>query len=165
MGTALVCLCMLGSTLVAPAQSKRVEKDLAQDKAKYEAADNPVNRAKAFEKLGHEEYVAARHALDSGNTDEALQLLSDYNEQATATHQALLKTGVDPEKHSNGFRQLQISVRERERDLKELMGRVAFDQRAPFEKIESTMDGLDQKLMHELFPNRPVNNQSQHKNP
>lgn len=165
MDTALICVCMLGFVVGAPTQSKRVEKDLAQDKVKYEKADNPVDRAKAFEKLGHEEYVAARQALDGGNTDEALQFLADYNEQATDTHQALLKTGVDPEKHSNGFRQLQISLREHERDLRDLMGRVTFDQRAPFEKLERAMEGLNQKLMLELFPNRPPNNEGKHKNP
>lgn len=163
MDAALVCICMLGFMVGVPAQSKRVEKDLAQDKVKYEKADNPVDRAKAFEKLGREEYVAARQALDSGNTDEALQFIADYNEQATDTHKALLKTGVDPEKQSNGFRQLQISIRERERDLKDLIGRVTFDQRAPFEKLERAMDSLNQKLMLELFPSRPPNNRR--KNP
>jgi hypothetical protein len=165
MDAALVCACMLGFMLGTSAQSKRIQKDLAQDKAKYESADNPVDRAKAFVKLGHEEYVAARHALDGGNTDEALQFLKDYAEQASDTHQALLKTGLDPEQHSNGFRQLQISVRERERDLRDLMERVTFDQRGPFEKIEKAMDGLNQRLMQELFPNRPPNKQNAHKNP
>lgn len=165
MDAALVCLCMLGFMVWPPAQSKRVEKDLAQDKIKYERADNPVDRAKAFVKLGHEEYVAARRALDGGNTDEALQFLSDYDEQATDTHEALLKTGVDPEKHSNGFRQLQISLRERDRDLRDLIGRVTFGQRAPFEKIEGAMDRLNQKLMEELFPHRPPNGEGKHQNP
>lgn len=165
MDAALVWVCMLGFMLGAPAQSKRVEKDLAQDKARYESADNPVSRAKAFEKLGHEEYVAAHRALDGGDTDQAFQFLSAYNEEATETHQALLKTGVDPEKHSNGFRQLQISIRERQRDLRDLMVRIPFDQRGRFEKIEKDMDGLNQKLMQELFPNRPPNGQAGHKKP
>jgi hypothetical protein len=165
MGTSLACVCMVGFMLGAPAQSQRVQKDLAQDKVKYETANNPVDRAKAFVKLGHEEYVAARRALDSGNTDEALQFLTDYSDQATETHDALLKSDVDPEKHSNGFRQLQISIRERERDLRDLMGRVAFDQRGPFEKLDKAMNGLNQRLMQELFPNRPPNKQAEPKNP
>ncbi|MGC1289694.1 MAG: hypothetical protein WA855_00305, partial [Candidatus Acidiferrales bacterium] len=67
---------------------------------------------------------------------------------------------VDAEKHSNGFRQLQISVRERERELRELMSRVEFDRRQPFEDLEKALDVLNQKLIQELFPNLPANKQS-----
>lgn len=152
-------LCILGLAPPAPAQTWKVQNDLAHDKYKYEHADNAVDGAKALGKLGHEEYVAARQAIDDGKTDAALQFLSDYNHQAVAEHEALLKTGVDAEKHSNGFRQLQISVRERERELRELMTRVEFDRRQPFEDLEKALDALNQKLILELFPNLPANKQ------
>ncbi|MGB6875318.1 MAG: hypothetical protein WBD87_04730 [Candidatus Acidiferrales bacterium] len=152
-------VCMLGFMLAAPAQSTRVQNDLAKDRLKYEHADNPVDRAKAIGKFGHEEYTAARQAIDAGKMDEALQFLKDYNNQATDAHDALVKTGVDPEKHSNGFRQLQISVRERERELKELINRVGFEQRPPFEALQKALDALNQKLILELFPRQPGNKQ------
>ncbi len=160
MGAALFArVCMLGLLLAAPAQSWKVQNDLAHDKYKYEHADNPVDRAKAVGKLGHEEYTAARQAIDAGKTDEALQFLTQYNTQATDAHNGLLKTGVDAEKHSNGFRQLQISVRERERELKELINRVGFEQRPPFETLQKDLDTLNQKLILELFPRQPGNKQ------
>jgi hypothetical protein len=151
---------MLGLMLAAPAQTGRVQKDLANDKLKYDQAENAVGRAKALGKLGHEELVAARQAADAGNFDEALQFVRDYNEQAASVHEDLLKTGVDPVKHSNGFRQLQISVRERERDLRELISRVEFGRRGPFETIRDDLDNLNQKLISELFPHRAPNKQS-----
>jgi hypothetical protein len=159
-------VCMLGLMLAAPAQSGRVQKDLANDKLKYDQADNAADRAKALGKLGHEEFAAARQAAAAGKFDEALQLVKDYNDQATSVHEDLLKTGVDPEKHSNGFRQLQISVREREHDLRELISRVGFEQREPFETVQKTLENLNQKLMIELFPRRAPNKQSNdQKNP
>jgi hypothetical protein len=151
--------CLLGLMLAAPPQNWHVQNDLAHDKYKYDHADSAVDRAKALGKLGHEEYVAARQALDAGKTDEALQFLQDYNNEATGAHDALLKTGVDPEKHSNGFRQLQISVRERGRELREIVSRVGFEHRRPFEALETGLDALDQKLLLELFPHRPANKQ------
>jgi hypothetical protein len=159
-GSFLSALCMLGLMMVEPAQSTRVQRDLAKDKLKYEQANNAVDRAKALGKLGHEEYVAARQAVDAGKTDEALQLLKDYNEQVTDTHAALLKTGKDPAKNSNGFRQLQISVRERERDLKDLIRRIGFEQSDPFEKLGKGLDQVNQKLIQELFPRRAPNKQT-----
>jgi hypothetical protein len=154
-----VTVCMLGLATAAPAQSWKLQNDVAHDKYKYDRADNAVDRAKALAKLGRDEYTAARQAIDDGKTDAALQFLNDYNNQAVATHEALLKTGVDAEKHSNGFRQLQISVRERERELRDLMTRVEFDRRQPFEDLEKGLDALNQKLIQELFPNLPPNKQ------
>ncbi len=156
----LSALCMLGLMMVAPAQSTRVQRDLAKDKLKYDQAQNAVDRAKALGKLGHEEYAAARQAVDAGKTDEALQFLKDYEEQAVATHAALLKTGADPARNSNGFRQLQISVRERERDLKDLIRRIGFEQSDPFEKVGKRLDELNQKLIQELFPHRAPNKET-----
>lgn len=156
----MATLCTLGLMLLVPAQSARVQQDLAKDKLKYDHAENAVDRAKALEKLGHEEYVAARQAVDAGKTDEALQFVKDYNQQAAETHEALLKTGVDPSKKSNGFRQLQISVRERERDLKEMIRRIGFEQSEPFEEIGKNLDRLNQKLIQELFPRRSPNKET-----
>lgn len=156
----VVNLCLLGLLLGAPVQSARVQQDLAKDKLKYDHAENAVERAKTLGKLGHEEYVAARQAVDAGKTDEALQFVKDFNAQVTDTYAALLKTGVDPSKNSNGFRQLQISVRERERDLKELIRRVGFEQSEPFEEIGKNLDELNQKLIQELFPRRSPNKET-----
>lgn len=153
-------VCMLGLMLATPTQSGRVQKDLANDKLKYDQADNAVDRAKALSKLGHEEFAAARQAVDVAKFDEALQFVKTYSEQATETHEALLRMETDPEKHSNGFRQLQISVREREHDLRELISRIGFEQREPFETIQKTLEDLNQKLISELFPRRAPNKQS-----
>jgi hypothetical protein len=151
---------MIGAMLTPlPPQSWKVQNDLAHDKYKYEHADSAVDRAKALAKLGHEECVAARQALDAGNTDGALQYLQDFYSQATGAHDELLKTGLDPEKHSNGFRQLQISIRERERDVRDMIARVGFEKRRPFEALQTSLSALNQKLLSELFPRRPANKQ------
>lgn len=160
-------VCMLGAMLAPlPPQSWKVQNDLAHDKYKYEHSDNAVDRAKTLSKLSHEEYVAARQALDAGNTDDALKYIQDFNNQATGTHDDLLKSGLDPEKHSNGFRQLQISVRERERDLRDMIARVGFEKRRPFEALQASLSGLNQKLLSEIFPRRPANKQrGEHSSP
>ena len=152
-----VRLCILGLLLGAPAQSARVQQNIAKDKLKYDHAQGPVDRAKALGKLGRDEYVAARQAIDAGKINDAFELLKNYNDQVASTHEALLKTGVDPEKHSNGFRQLQISARERARELKELAERVAFRQREPFSALQKDLDEFNQKLILELFPRQPGN--------
>ncbi|MGB7022835.1 MAG: hypothetical protein WBD73_03480 [Candidatus Acidiferrales bacterium] len=145
---------LLCSTALA-AQTTRVQKDIAKYQANYESKTKPEDRAKAVVKLGRAEYVAAEQSLGAGNVRGAFEFLAKYNEQAIAAHDALDKMGVDPEKHSNGFRQLQISVRESLRELREIMGRVPLEQRDSFAALEKDLDTLNQKLILELFPRQP----------
>ncbi|HVA18103.1 MAG TPA: hypothetical protein VMV59_10385 [Candidatus Dormibacteraeota bacterium] len=162
---ALPTLGMLFFSMPLTAQTARVQKEIAKDKANYERQTKPVGRAKAVVKLGRAEYLAARQSLDAGNIRSAFEFLADYNEQAIAAHDALEKLDVDPEKHSNGFRQLQISVRESLRQLREIIGRVPLEQQESFQKLEEDLDALNQKLILELFPRQPghkVQDQKKH---
>jgi hypothetical protein len=137
------------------AQTARVQKDIAKYEANYERKTKPVDRAKAVVKLGRAEYVGASESLDAGNVRGAFDFLAKYNEQAITAHDALEKMGVDPEQHSNGFRQLEISVRESLRELREIMGRVPLEQRESFAALEKDLNTLNQKLILELFPRQP----------
>lgn len=155
MRIAIPALGTLLCSMALAAQTARVQKDIAKHEANYESKTNPVDRAKAVVKLGRAEYVAASQSLDAGNVREAFEFLAKYNEQAITAHEALEKMGVDAEKHSNGFRQLEISVRESLRELREIMGRVPLEQRDSFATLEKDLDTLNRKLILELFPRQP----------
>ncbi len=152
---AIPALGIVFCSMALAAQTARVQRDIAKHEANYRSKTNPVDRAKAVVKLGRAEYAAARQSQDAGNVRGAFEFLAKYNEQAITAHDALEKMGVDPEKHSNGFRQLEISVRESLRELREMMGRVPLEQRESFVALEKDLDVLNQKLILELFPRQP----------
>lgn len=152
---AIPALGIVFCSMALAAQTARVQQDIAKYEANYESKRNPVDRAKAVVKLGRAEYAAARQSQDTGNVRGAFEFLAKYNEQAITAHDALEKMGVDPEKHSNGFRQLEISVRESLRELREIMARVPLEQRESFAALEKDLDALNQKLILELFPRQP----------
>lgn len=135
--------------------SPGTQKELADCKARYDGTNDPVARAKALEKLGRVEIKASREMTNGGDFDAALQYVKDYDDQAHERHDALVKTGVNAEKHSNGFRQLQISVRECIRSIKEIAEQVPFGRRQPFETHQQSLEDLNQKLILELFPRQP----------
>jgi hypothetical protein len=143
--------------------SVKTQKDLAKSKEHYDKETSPIGRAKALVKLGRAELRAAREAADANHADSALQFAKDYNDQAHAARDALEKTGANAEKHSNGFRQLQISVRESIRTLRQIADRVPFTERQPFDDLRKDLDGLNQKLILELFPRQPGHDASKPK--
>lgn len=157
MSSAILWSAFLALGISAPRNqlSPKTQRDLAKSKEQYDKETSPVGRAKALAKLGRVELRAAREAADANNPDLALQFVKDYNDQAEAAHDALLKTGVNAEKHSNGFRQLQISLRESIRTLRQITDRVPFTERQPFEDLGKGLEALNQKLILELFPRQP----------
>ncbi len=152
---AISCAGALLCCMTQAAQTARVQKDIAKYEANYASKTKPVDRAKVVVKLGRAEYLAARQALDAENVSAAFEFLKKYNQQAITTHEALETMAVDPEKHSNGFRQLQISVRESLLQLREITSRVPFEQRQSFDALEHDLDALNRKLILELFPRQP----------
>lgn len=157
--TVAVLLSMIFPLAAAPEQkaalSAKLEKELASSQAHYEGETEPVGRAKALSKFGRAEIRAAREMAGVGNYDGALQYLKNYSDQAHAAHDALVKTGVNAEKHSNGFRQMQISVRENIRAIRDIAGQIPFQQRQPFDAVQQNLEDLDQQLILELFPRQP----------
>lgn len=164
MGAAFVGkICVFAFLLAPPIQNARLLRNIAKEKEKFDRAANAVSRAKTVPKLGRDEYKAAQEALKSGDRQVALQFLKAYNDQAISAHEQLEKAVAHPEKDSNGFRQLQISVRERARELKYLTSRVTFNDRQPFEDLQKGLDALNQKLILELFPRRPLHEKKKKK--
>ncbi|HEV2288740.1 MAG TPA: hypothetical protein VGR81_07295 [Candidatus Acidoferrales bacterium] len=152
---AVIAVFVLGFTFVAAAQSARVQKEIARHQAEYASETDPVRKAKIVVKLGRAENKAAQQSADIENFVEALDFMKDYEQKASETDRMLDKTGVNPESHSNGFRQLQISVRENLRTVRQIANRAPFDQRQPFLDLAKHLDALNQKLLAELFPRRP----------
>jgi hypothetical protein len=152
---ALIPVCILGLAMAAMPQSVRVQKEIVKRQAEYASETDAVRRAKIVVKLGQAENKAAQQSVNIGNFVQALDFMKDYDEKASDADRGLDKTGVNPESHSNGFRQLQISVRENLREAREIANRAPFDQQQPFLDLAKHLDALNQKLLAELFPRRP----------
>lgn len=116
---------------------------------------NPVRKAKILERLGDEEFQTIEHAVDAGNLQAALEDLQSYVEQLDLTKKALDATGVNAEKKPNGFKELQISVRQNLDRLGSLLGNMTRDEQGPFENVRRRLDTIDRSLIRELFPRQP----------
>jgi len=119
---------------------------------KFERETNPVHKAKKLTELGRAEFDALREALNSGNVEGAAKLAERYRDQAAAAHSGLVAAGLDAGKHADGFKQLQVSLRENIFKLRDLTPTLPLDQRAPFLAVQHDLETLNQRLLDELFP-------------
>jgi hypothetical protein len=126
--------------------------ELAKDRARFERETNPVHRAKLLVRLGRAEFEQIEKQVADNNITEALDDLREYEKEADSVSKALDAAGVNAEKHSAGFKELQISVREAVRRLNDLMVGLSGDDQKPFLEVRDNLDALNAHLIDELFP-------------
>jgi hypothetical protein len=124
-------------------------------RAKFTREPNPVRKAKILIQLSDAEFRDIQKEAGADNAQGALAILRQYRDEAEASQKALEATGRDPEKHPNGFKELQISLRESLRRLDGVIGDLSGDEQKPFRDIRQELDQMNRQLIHQLFPRQP----------
>jgi tRNA nucleotidyltransferase/poly(A) polymerase len=133
-----------------------VEQDrLAQLRSRYDRESDPVRKAKRLVPLGDAEFDDIQKQMADGNTSSALGELREYQTQVDAVDKALDAKGRNAEKHPNGYKELQFSVRESLRRLNNVIVNLTSDQQPPFLEIRKSLEDLNRRLITELFPSQP----------
>lgn len=129
--------------------------DLAKDQAQFDQEKDPVHKGKILVKLGRAEFDQIETDAANNNLDKSVARLRQYQAQVNSVSKALDATGRNAEKHSAGFLQLQISVRDALLRLNNLLVGLTGDEQKPFVEVRDDLEALNRHLMLELFPSQP----------
>jgi hypothetical protein len=137
-----------------PKRLEKVEEEVQHLQEKYdkEKSKDAVHQAKALAKLLPKVVEAAGLRIQAGQVDQAIESLTQCRDEAERVYKALLATGRNPVKKSDGFTQLQIALRESVRGLSEVLFVVPYQRREPVEAVRADMEQLNARLLQELFP-------------
>ena len=124
-------------------------------RAKFTHESDPIHKAHILIQLGDAEFRDIQKEVGSDNAQEALAILQQYRDEAQECQKGLEASGRDPEKHPNGFKELQISLRESLRRLDHVIGDLSGDEQKSFRDVRQDLEQMDLKLIHQLFPRRP----------
>jgi hypothetical protein len=158
----LACCCVLLAGLAWPGLTD-AQDGAAAARPKFAAQGSPVDRARAFPKYGDVLVRELRKVVTAGDFVRAEEILTEYRDLARQLHANLRAAVPDPEKRSNGFKQLQIHVRKTTRDAAETLAAVPVDLRPPFQFLRDELDRLDRALIEDLFPRRPERDKKKEK--
>jgi hypothetical protein len=123
-------------------------------RTKFTHESDPVHKAHILIQLGDSEFRDIQKEVGSDNADGALAILQQYRDEAQECQKSLDGTGRDPEKHPNGFKELQISLRESLRRLDHIIADLSGDEQKSFRDVRQDLEQMDLKLIHQLFPRR-----------
>jgi len=149
-GTVLALFVLVG--LAGGASPGRRQDNEADLRARLEREQNPVKRAKLEIRLGRVKLLQAMDAFDKRDTPECHRLLAVYLERMRSAWATLQGSGRQAWRHAQGFKELDIALREDTRFLGDFARRVPYHDRAPVEKVAQEAERLRGEVLRALFP-------------
>jgi hypothetical protein len=148
--TVLALFVLVG--LAGGASPGRRQDNEARLQARLEREQNPVKRAKLEIRLGRVKLLQAIDAFDKRDTPECHRLLAAYLERMRSAWATLQGSGRQAWRHPQGFKELDIALREDTRFLEDFAHRVPYHERAPMEKVAQEVEHLRSEVLRALFP-------------
>lgn len=144
----LATLLLVGLPVVALAATDTV----SQLQERFDRESNSVRKAKLLEKLGDAQMEETRRASQANDFTTVGLIMEKYRDNARAATDALKKEHPDAERHTNGYKQLQIHVHKSIRELDEMLVIAPEPYRPPLDLVRRDLTAIDDELLKLLFP-------------
>ncbi len=131
------------------AQARDTEAQLVQ---RIQSEKNPVKKAKDEIKLAQLKLAEVQDAYSQGHIDAGVRLLSALVDAMKSSWKFLQESGRKASKHPEGFRELDIALRENVRALQDLGRTVSYFDRAPVTHAAQQLEQEREEVLHALFP-------------
>jgi hypothetical protein len=138
---------LLGSAM--PASTRDSEEQLL---ARIQSERNPIRKAKDQIRLGRMKLDQAIVAYGQGNAESGERLLAAFLGQMNDAWQTLHNSGRNAARQPQGFKELDIALREDARLLEDLGRRVSYFERVPIVKVEKEVEEVRSEVLRALFP-------------
>src|SRR5690348_14124107 len=132
------------------------QESVASLQAHFDREINSVKKAKLLVKLGDAEFEEARRAGKEGDNNTVDATLEKYRDNVRAALEALKKQHADAEKHSNGYRQMEMHVKQGIREVEDSMLAAPAPYKPPLQIVRQDLVAIDDELIRMLFPHRPA---------
>lgn len=127
----------------------------AELRARFQNEPDAVRKAGLVAPLADAEFRDIHAKIDAGDLAAAAEIAEHVRDEATASKKALDAKHRDAEAHPEGYKKLEISVRESVRRLGDILVGLAKDDQKPLAEIRVELETLNRELIHQLFPKRP----------
>jgi hypothetical protein len=147
--TAAVALAILAAPAFLGAKHQESEQELL-DRIEHET--NIAKKARLQAELATLKLDEAATAFDHDQYESGRKLLDQYTGWIHKAWNVLEESGRDASRKAQGFKDLDISLRENARSLADLAERTPFADRGPIEETAKTADDVHSQVIAALFP-------------
>src|SRR5437870_7443346 len=152
---AMRCAAVLFAAALLCAGTEGSGEDLEQLQQRFDHETDGVRKAKALQKLGDAQFHKEREASNANDYLTVGLVMEKYRDNVRAAVEALKKTHTDAEKHSSGYKQMEIHVGKGIRELRDVI--IAMPEPYPpqMQLAQQDITSMDLELLRLLFPRRP----------
>jgi hypothetical protein len=143
----LAAACLFGAGL-------RGADKLQQLQESFDRETHAAKKVKELDKLGQAQFMAADNEFKSGHVDSAVVIFEKYRDNVKAAFELLRKQEPDVDKHSSGYRQLELGIREGLREVEDSMLVAPEPMQPPLRIVHKDLLEMDDALINLLFPRR-----------
>ncbi len=145
----LVCFC--GALVTASARGGKhdYEDDL---KAHIQTEHNPVKKARFQIRLARLQLNQAEASYDQGQMEQGAALLGAYESSMQSAWETLRDSGRNAAKQPQGFKELEMALRDGTRRLEDLKHRISYFDRDPVDKVQQALAAVHNAVLKSLFP-------------
>lgn len=119
---------------------------------KIQSEQNPVKKAKDEIKLASLKLQQIHQEYSTGHVDTGAKLLGNFMGDVKSSWKLLQDSGRKAWKQPEGFRELEISLREDVRSLQDLARDVSYFDRAPITTAAQELEEMRYKVLNAQFP-------------
>jgi hypothetical protein len=148
-------LLIIMSAMVAVGIARAATEDVRSLQTRFDRETNSVHKAKLLEKLGDAQLEVTRRASQANDYKTIGFVMEKYRDNARAAVDALKKDHPDAERHTSGFKQLQIHVHKSLREVDQVLVVAPDEYRPPLEIVRRDLANIDDELLELLFPRHP----------
>lgn len=132
------------------------QESVVELQAKFDRETNSVKKAKLLVKLGDAQFEESRTAGKAGDHNAVDATMEKFRDNVRAALEALKKQHPDAEKHSNGYRQMEMQVKQGIREVEDSMLAAPAPYKPPLQIVRQDLIAMDDELIRLLFPHRPA---------
>ena len=148
-------LLIIMSAMVAVGIARAATDDVKSLQTRFDRETNSVHKAKLLEKLGDAQLEVTRRASQANDYKTIGFVMEKYRDNARAAVNALKKDHPDAERHTSGFKQLQIHVHKSLREVDQVLVVAPDEYRPPLEIVRRDLANIDDELLELLLPRHP----------
>jgi len=119
---------------------------------RIQTEQNPVKKTKYEIKLAGLKLAQVHDAYSQGHPDEGAKFLAAFVDSVKFSLKSLQDSGRKAPKQPEGFRELEISLREEIRVLQDLQPSVSYLDRPPLENAVHELEEMRSEVIKALFP-------------
>jgi hypothetical protein len=141
----VLVIILTGSWAVAQQAEEQLQQRIQKEK-------NPVKKAKDEIKLARLKLAQVHDSYSRGQIEEGAKLLATFSDEMKTSWKLLQGSGRNAAKEPDGFRELEIELREDVRTLQDLERTVSYFDRAPLMNAEQELEKMRDEVIHAEFP-------------